>query len=296
MHIKQLECFVFLAETLNYARTAELLYITQPTVTHQIKTLEDELQFKLFIRNKRKVELTKSGESFYRDIKDILIKTNIAISRARNYSLTFNSNISIGYEGNVEVKYLSDILNAFKNKFPDVHIYLKIADFREKTTLFNNQNFDLIFTVNESLDNINNIGYCELFKSKFVCVLPKNHLLASKSLIKLEELKSESLVLLNPLKCPKEMIRIQERIQSKYPESIAYFCDEPLVGYTMIKGGLGIAVMPDFVCPDDNSLAIIPTDISEEISYGIAWHKAHINKEIKGFISIAKHIYMGNNL
>ena len=39
MHIKQLECFVNLAETLSFSRTAELQYITQPTVTHQINTL-----------------------------------------------------------------------------------------------------------------------------------------------------------------------------------------------------------------------------------------------------------------
>ena len=45
MHIKQLECFVHLSETLSFSRTAELLYITQPTVTHQINTLEDELKY-----------------------------------------------------------------------------------------------------------------------------------------------------------------------------------------------------------------------------------------------------------
>jgi len=50
MHIKQIECFVHLAETLNISRTAEFLFITQPTVNHQINTLEDELELKLFAR------------------------------------------------------------------------------------------------------------------------------------------------------------------------------------------------------------------------------------------------------
>jgi len=55
MYIRQLECFVQLCETLNFNTTAELLYISQPAVSHQIKTLEEELGLKLFIRSKRKV-------------------------------------------------------------------------------------------------------------------------------------------------------------------------------------------------------------------------------------------------
>lgn len=138
MHIKQLECFVHLAETLNFSRTAKLQYITQPTVTHQINTLEDELGLKLFIRTKRKVEITPAGVSFYNDMKEVLTRTNIAIAKAKHYALAFESNISIGYGGNVEVKYLPNILSTFKEKFPHMHIYLKSAAFKEERNLFTN--------------------------------------------------------------------------------------------------------------------------------------------------------------
>jgi len=70
-----------------------------------------------------------------------------------------------------------------------------------------------------------------------------------------------------------------------------YFCDGPLIGYTMIKGKLGIAVMPDFVCPEDTDLSIIPMDLTNSISYGIAWHKNNELNEIKGFVAITKQIY-----
>ncbi|AWI03211.1 LysR family transcriptional regulator [Clostridium drakei] len=291
MHIKQLECFVHLAETLSFSRTAELLYITQPTVTHQINTLEDELRLKLFIRTKRKVELTPAGVSFYNDIKEILTRTNIAIAKARHCYLSFESNISIGYEGNVEVKYLPNILSTFKEKFTHVHIYLKMADFKEKRNLFTNHNFDLIFTVKESIEGLSDVGYAELFTAKFVCVLPKDHLLACKTIIKIDDLQNQSLILLDPLKCPSEMARVQKDIQIKCPTSTVYFGDGPLISYTMIKGKLGIAVMPNFVCPQDPELSIIPMDISDLISYGIAWHKGNERNEIKGFVAITKQIY-----
>jgi len=296
MHIKQLECFVHLAETLSFSRTAELLYITQPTVTHQINTLEDELRLRLFIRTKRKVELTPAGVSFYNDIKEILTRTNIAISKAKHYALAFESNISIGYEGNVEVKYLPNILSTFKEKFPHVHIYLKIADFKEKRNLFINHNFDLIFTVKESIEDISDVGYAELFTGKFVCVLPKDHQLANKTLIKIDDLQNQSIILLDPLKCPSEMTRVQKDIQIKCPTSMFYFGDGPLIGYAMIKGKLGIAVMPNFVCPEDPELSIIPMDINDSISYGIAWHKNNEWGETKGFVAITKQIYKSHNV
>ena len=291
MHIKQLECFVQLAETLSYSRTAELLYITQPTVTHQINTLEDELGLKLFIRTKRKVELTPAGVSFYNDMKDVLTRTNIAIGKAKHYAHIFKSNISIGYEGNVEVKKLPDILYAFKNKFPQVHMYLKIAEFKEKRNLFTNNNLDLIFTVKESIADLTGIEYKELFQSKFVCVVPKDHIFALETLISVEDLKDQSLIILDPLKCPAEMARVQKNIQVQCPDSTVYVSDSALISYTMIKGRLGIAVMPDFVCPEDDSLSIIPMDTADSISYGIAWHKKYDREEIKGFVSITKELY-----
>lgn len=291
MHIKQLECFVHLAETLSYSRTAELLYITQPTVTHQIKTLEDELDLKLFIRTKRKVELTPAGISFYNDTKDILIRTSIAITKAKNYAQNFDSNLSICYDGNIDVTYLPNILSTFKEKFPHVHLYLKAADFKEKINLFTNHNVDLIFTVKESIQDISNIDYSELFTGKFVCILPKAHSLSYKKSLKIDDLRSQSLILLNPLKAPSEMTRVQRDIQAKCPDSMLYFSDGPLIAYTMIKGNLGIAVMPDFVCPKDEELSIVPMDIEDSLSYGIAWHKNNNQAKVKEFVHITKRIY-----
>lgn len=291
MHFKQIECFVNLAETLNFSRTAEYLFITQPTVTNQINTLEDELGLKLFIRTKRKVDLTPAGLSFYNDMKEILTKTNIAMAKAKHYAHTFESNLAICYEGNVEVQHLPDILKTFNEKYPHVHVYLKMADFREKRNLFTSHDFDLIFAVRESIEDLSDIGFVELFRAKFVCVLPKNHPLSAKPIIEIDDLLEYSLILLDPLKCPTEMARVQKEIQVHCPSATVYFSDHPLITYTMIKGNLGIAVMPDFVCPEDSALSIIPMNIDETISYGIAWHKKDDRKEIKGFVALTKETY-----
>ena len=75
MNTTQLECFVTVAENLNFARAASILHITQPAVTHQIVSLEGELDAKLFIRTTRSVKLTPEGWSFLADAKNILNMT-----------------------------------------------------------------------------------------------------------------------------------------------------------------------------------------------------------------------------
>ena len=62
----------------------------------------------------------------------------------------------------------------------------------------------------ESNQDLSNVGYEELFTGKFVYVLPKDHSLSDKTIIKIDDLQNEPLILLDPLKCPSEMARVQK--------------------------------------------------------------------------------------
>ena len=72
MDIHKLEVFINLVETSNYTRSARSMHITQPTVTHDIKAIENEIGVKLFNRNKRYVSVTTDGKAFYQKIKPII--------------------------------------------------------------------------------------------------------------------------------------------------------------------------------------------------------------------------------
>ena len=72
MNTFQLSCFLTVAETLNFARAAKQLNVTQPAVTHQIRSLETELGVKLFKRSTRSVELTREGSIFINDAKSMI--------------------------------------------------------------------------------------------------------------------------------------------------------------------------------------------------------------------------------
>ena len=72
MNTVQLECFLAVAEYLNFSRAAEFLKITQPAVSHQITSLEDELGIRLFVRTSKNVNLTEAGLMFMEDASSIL--------------------------------------------------------------------------------------------------------------------------------------------------------------------------------------------------------------------------------
>ena len=71
MTTMQLDCFLLVAETLNFAAAADRLHVTQPAVTQQIHSLEKELNVKLFKRTTRTVKLTPEGYVFLNDAKSI---------------------------------------------------------------------------------------------------------------------------------------------------------------------------------------------------------------------------------
>src|SRR5246127_115682 len=62
--IRQLQCFLTLSDLLNYGRTARALYTSQPTITFQIKSLEEAFGVKLFDRDRQQVRLTDAGYAF----------------------------------------------------------------------------------------------------------------------------------------------------------------------------------------------------------------------------------------
>lgn len=295
MNQKQLECFVQLAENLNFCETADLLYITQPAVTYHIKTLEDELQLKLFIRNRRSVELTPAGLSFYKDIKDVLTQLNIAVSKARNYAAEFKSNLSIGYEGHLlETNVLPSVIKKYQSEMPHVHLYLKNANHIERKNNLISNKLDLILTVKESVSHISDIIFTPLLKSRFVCVMLPDHPFAFKQHLTYNDLQNESLILLDPIRCPAEMVRVQQKLQMLCPNATHYYSDSASISYTMIESGIGIAVMPEFVCLNSSSLPIIPLNTAEEITYGTAILKDNKRKEVTKFIETMQEITQFN--
>ncbi|MBQ9582461.1 MAG: LysR family transcriptional regulator, partial [Synergistaceae bacterium] len=86
MNTKQIDCVLEIAQTKNFNRAAENLFISQPALTYQIKLVEEEIGFKLFDRSSRGAVLTPAGEQFCTTLRNIRGELKRAIEQGQNFS------------------------------------------------------------------------------------------------------------------------------------------------------------------------------------------------------------------
>lgn len=103
MEFRHIQAFVTLADTLNFSRASETLYLSQPTLSRYISLLEQELGVSLLLRDTHSVELTPQGASFLKDARDILDSTLRAVHNVRNFvPPSAEGHLYIGYEREID--------------------------------------------------------------------------------------------------------------------------------------------------------------------------------------------------
>ncbi|WP_303842026.1 LysR family transcriptional regulator [Selenomonas ruminantium] len=151
MNTQQLECFTTLAKTLNYAKTAEQLSLSQPAVSRQIQSLETELNAKLFNRTTRSVSLTPVGFQFLDDAQQMLSLYYHSLEWISTFHKQKRTVLRIGYaDSDANLHRLS------------VH------------------QLDLVIGMKDAKFTADDIAFQKLREDAFVCVVNKQHPLAQK--------------------------------------------------------------------------------------------------------------------
>lgn len=125
MEIRLLKYFLAVAREENITAAAEILHITQPTLSKQLMELEDELGKKLFIRGKRKITLTEDGILLRKragEIIDLLEKTQAELKNSDNESIS--GDIYIGAGETEGMKIIAKVSSKLQKKYPDIHYHL----------------------------------------------------------------------------------------------------------------------------------------------------------------------------
>lgn len=125
MELRHLRYFRVLAEELHFTRAAQMLNITQSTLSHQIIQLEEELGAPLFHRRSRAVHLTSSGELFLRHAKLILRQTDIAQTAVAEIGTLQRGTIRIGTIPSFNRMLLRPVIAEFMHRYPRVRIVVQ---------------------------------------------------------------------------------------------------------------------------------------------------------------------------
>ncbi|OPY79731.1 MAG: HTH-type transcriptional activator CmpR [Syntrophorhabdus sp. PtaU1.Bin058] len=128
MDLRHLETFVKIAELKSFTKTAEELFLTQPTVSKQIVDLERYFGVRLIDRTKRAVTLTKAGEILLRYAKDFLSLKRETVDAIAAFKGLQKGDITVGASNIPGVYILPGLLNIFKQQYSGIRIRLIIAD------------------------------------------------------------------------------------------------------------------------------------------------------------------------
>lgn len=290
MNTFQLTCFLAVAETLNFAQAAELRGITQPAITHQIHTLEKELNVKLFNRTTRTVKLTQDGQIFLNDARSIVTISERAVKRFENPPKQEIRPFSLGCHIHGHLFLLPEILRRMAEKYPNLHPQIQAVPFKHLYRLLAEDDVDIIVAFREKRIKKMPFIYKELGKVPIVGYCATNHPLAECSCLSIVDLEREKLILHDPKKSPDSITMLQMQLMESHSSSELFFCDSEEAAIALAQAGFGIAFLPGLHTTKASSLVRIPINGLEPLSFGMYYKTLSGNPVLKEFVRLAGEI------
>lgn len=253
MNLNHLAYFRVLAQTEHYTQAANQLNITQPSLSHAISSLEDELGLYLFEKQGRNVKLTKYGKIFYEHVKKGLHEIEMGEKRIQELSSLHSGWIDLAFIYTLGSHYVPHLIHDFltvqENK--NIKFSLKQGNTTELIQGLKDEKYDIALC--SYVENQPDINFLPIAEEELVVIVARTHPLASYTEIDLIQLKDEKIVyydtesgirpLLDNLF---EQINIKPNIICEVEE------DSAVIGLVDIN--YGVALVPDIPMLDNFSV------------------------------------------
>lgn len=260
MSIQRLPIFLSAAEHLNFTKAAEEHHISQTAVSQQIKQLEKELGFQLFIRGKRGVTLTPAGMEYYRQCKKIMAQYQTAVTKGQRVAGGFGSSLTIGYAGAYELWNATKLVRQFYTLYPESQIDLKFASNQTLLSDVSAGRIDIAVICEFGVELSDWLAAKELSNDPCVLMISASHPLAQKKILDRRDLVDLPIA----LNRAQDTQTTASQILQMYSHlgmsgSKRYYIDDFYSLAMLVSSGLAVSVVPDSMQqmgPD--GLAFIP--------------------------------------
>ena len=241
MEMQQLRYVVAVARTANFSRAAELCHVSQPSLSQQIKKLEDELGERLFDRMKRAAKLTSHGETFLRRAIRILEEVDAVQREATEAQDLLRGTLTIGALPTIAPYLLPEVMAQFTKKFPLVQIVVQ-----EDTTsrlLKLALDYEIDFALASRPMQNERLEVNALFTEELLLALPPGHPLNRKRKVAVADLEGEQFIVMKEGHClgdqvlgfcDRRDVRPKISFRSSQLETVQAF----------VASGLGISLIP----------------------------------------------------
>ena len=303
MNTTQLECFVTLASTLNFAKTAEQVYLTQPAVSKEIQSLESELSAKLFVRTTRSVSLTEIGRQFLPEANSILHSYYHAKDWIASFHSKSKNTLRIGYMDSHTLPFINKVLAAIKGNFENLLPAFTIDQTDTNLNRLLHGQTDIVIGIKDSKFHDDSIDFKTLHMDGFIIAFQKNHPVVKEAKKKkLSEISQDLLwnypqvvqippyLLKNVFSKGSHILPVNEKLNN----IVCSFASEV---YALVKAGFGFAFVPEYLALPDKELIFFPFKETHHAPFGIYYRKESLeatDSAVSHFLRTSESLYLKN--
>lgn len=287
MNTTQLECFLEVANSLNFSRAAEHLKLTQPAVSHQIKSLEDELGVKLFVRTSKSVRLTQEGHLYTQYASDILKLAGLSRARVKECQASRPMRFGIGCRNVAQMQLLRQVLIRLRLEELPVLPVLRLIPFDSLENLLQEGDIQMMFTFQETSPK--NGVYRELLQCPVVCICAPDHPLSQHQQLQISQLQGAGrIAVCRPPICPPSLFALQGQIISLNGPDHVFFCESQEELLFLTETGYAFGLMLDFPTLRRENLRYIPLPDCPPLSFGMAYLPGEHNPLVRRVLTLLR--------
>lgn len=242
MRMRQLQCFVVLAEELSFTRAAQRLNMSQPPLSTQIQTLERELGADLISRTSRKVALTRAGELFLQRASNMLDQYERSLQEIRELQRGQDGMLEIGTTGSILRGGLSELLAGFASAHPRITLRVHEQSPSAQINEVRSRRADISF--NRSTPRDEELAYEYGWQEEMAALVRSDHRLAGRKSVSLTDLKDDPHVMLRPDSSDFAAYVMSCIVASGYRPRISQQVIDAQSIPSLIAAGFGVSVVP----------------------------------------------------
>jgi DNA-binding transcriptional LysR family regulator len=289
MELRHLRYFVTVAEELHFGRAALRLSIVQPSLSQQIRQLEDELGFPLLYRTKRYVELTDAGKVFLGEARQVLAQVREAKRAAQRAYRGEVGRLVVGYISSSTYDLLPMMLRVYRERFPDVEVGLRELTTQEQLRALEEEYIQvglLRLPISAPMLHVEVVR-----REPIVCVLPEQHPLATRELIDVSLLANEPFVLQASQRGAGYYVQLMKLcLSAGFSPNVIQEVTEMHTIVSLVAAGMGVSLVP-LSTQNIRSQGVVYRELEGTAALtemAVAWRRDTHSELVHNFLSVSR--------
>ncbi len=243
LELRHLKYFRVVAEELHYRKAAEKLFISQPGLSRQIKQMEETLDVQLFLRSKRKVELTDAGKYLKNEVDFIFNHLELTKKQLKLIEQGEDGELRIGFLGSAMQNIIPELLLRMSNRYPGISTSLEEMSNSLQLDAIEKDKLDIGFVRVERVPV--GIRMKPILQDTFSVVVPENHPLDDKNFEGVDQLSKENFILFSQDYSPMYYHKIMSICEDKgFSPHITHKSVHAQTIFKLVELGLGVSIVP----------------------------------------------------